>query len=61
SCFLLDSGAGSTGAMHGVISGIVVMIVVASVLIGGALTYEEGLGDEILITGVVTGGANVLV
>ncbi|GJX74670.1 hypothetical protein Tco_0313265 [Tanacetum coccineum] len=47
--------------MSGVISGRDVVIVVASVLIGGGVTCEDGLGDEKSMTGAITGGVDVKV
>ncbi|GKG05491.1 hypothetical protein Tco_0325577, partial [Tanacetum coccineum] len=34
---------------------------VASVLIGGGVTSEEGLGDEKSVTGAITGGVDMTV
>ncbi|GJZ38661.1 hypothetical protein Tco_0585224 [Tanacetum coccineum] len=47
--------------MNEVISGRDVVIVVASVLIGGGVTSKEGLGDEKSVTGAITGGVDVTV
>ncbi|GJU09948.1 hypothetical protein Tco_1132344 [Tanacetum coccineum] len=45
--------------MNGVISGRVVVIDVASVVIGEVVTCEDGLGDEKSMTGSITGGVDV--
>ncbi|GJT55324.1 hypothetical protein Tco_0990378 [Tanacetum coccineum] len=47
--------------MNGVISGRDGVIVVASVLIGGGVTSEEGLGYKNSVKGAITGGVDVTV
>ncbi|GJW93452.1 hypothetical protein Tco_0173124 [Tanacetum coccineum] len=47
--------------MNGVISGRDVVIVVASVLIGGVVTSDDGLVDETSVKGAITGGVDVTV
>ncbi|GJU87721.1 hypothetical protein Tco_1295267 [Tanacetum coccineum] len=49
------------GAMNGVISGRDVLIVVASVLIGGGVTSDDGLVDETSVKGAITRGVDVTV
>ncbi|GKG50311.1 hypothetical protein Tco_0521411, partial [Tanacetum coccineum] len=48
-------------AMNGVISGRDVVIVVASVLIGGGVTNDEGLVDGTSVKGAITGGVDMTV
>ncbi|GKG20572.1 hypothetical protein Tco_0380373, partial [Tanacetum coccineum] len=46
--------------MNEVISGRDVVIVVASVLIGGGVTSNAGLEDETSVKGAITGGCDTL-
>ncbi|GKG56261.1 hypothetical protein Tco_0577336, partial [Tanacetum coccineum] len=51
----------SRRAMNGVSLGRDVVIVVASVLIGGGVTSNDGLEDETTMKGAITGGVDVTV